>query len=146
MKNDNDLFYTCGLIEHIGRMKKQPRGAVAAALGDNLLHRIYEYANVLHSDSIDHVAEEYCKLAGISEGDFDNVANCHYDVPERWAIAGVFSRLIEDVAAEGEDPVQVLQDVFSSWIVDAISNYNTDFFYQPRSYIAACYEAGEVLE
>lgn len=146
MKNDNDLFYTCGLIEHIGRMKKQPRGAVAAALGDNLLHRIYEYANVLHSDSIDHVAEEYCKLANMSEGDFDNVASCRYDVPERWAIAGVFSRLTEDVAAEGEDPVQVLQDVFSSWIVDAISNYNTDFFYQPRSYIAACYEAGEVLE
>ena len=25
------------------------------------------------------------------------------------------------------------------------SNYNTDFYYQPRDYIAACYKKGEVL-
>lgn len=24
-------------------------------------------------------------------------------------------------------------------------NYNTDFYYQPRDYIAACYKKGEVL-
>ena len=146
-RNDNDLFYTCGLIEHIGRTRKLRRGDVADQLGETNLQRIYRFADVLHCDNIDHVAEEYCELAGVTEGDFDNVEACDYEVPERWAIAGVYARLVEDVApADCDDPVPVLLDVYRSWVSDAISDYNTDFFYQPRSYIAACYEVGEVLE
>ena len=146
MKNDSDLFYTCGLIEHIGRTRKLRRGEVVKKLGRDNMSRIYRYAEVLHSDSIDRVADEYCDIAGIEEGDFDNVAVCRYEVPDRWAIAGVYERLIEDVMPEGGDIVATLEEVYSSWISDAISDYNTDFFYQSRSYIAACYEAGEVLE
>lgn len=146
-KNDSALFYTCGLIEHIGRRLRLRRGEVVEGLGDELLGRIYRYADVLHSDSIDHVDEEYCALAGMSKGDFDNVAACKYEVPDYWAIASVYSRLIEDVApTDAESPLPTLRVVYASWVSDAISNYNSDFFYQPRSYIAACYEAGEVLE
>ncbi|MDO4290657.1 MAG: hypothetical protein Q4C41_05455 [Eggerthellaceae bacterium] len=146
IKNDNDLFYTCGLIEHIGRTRKVKRGEVVAQLGTDLLHRIYQYADVLHSDSIDHVADEYCEMANITDGNFDNVGDCKYEAPERWTIAGVYSRLVEDVMPDDGDPVAMLQNVYSSWVSDAISDYNTDFFYQPRSYIAACYEADELLE
>lgn len=28
---------------------------------------------------------------------------------------------------------------------EAISNYNSDFFYQPRDYIRECYLAGDVI-
>lgn len=146
MKNDSDLFYACGLIEHIGRTRKLRRGDVVEQLGKANVTRIYEYAGVLHSDSIDHVADEYCEMAGISEGDFDNVSACRYEVPDRWVIAGVYERLIEDVTPEGETCIETLMQVYGSWVSDAISDYNTDFFYQPRGYIAACYEAGEVLE
>lgn len=146
MKNDSDLFYACGLIEHIGRTRKLRRGDVVAQLGKENVARIYEYANVLHSDSIDHVADEYCDIAGIVAGDFDNVSACRYEIPDRWVIAGVYARLIEDVTDEGGNCVETLMQVYGSWISDAISDYNTDFFYQSRSYIAACYEAGEVLE
>lgn len=146
-RNDNSLFYTCGLIEHIGRRQKRRRSEVVELLGDGLLDRIYRYADVLHSDSIDHVDEEYCKIAEITQGDFDNVGSCKYEVPDYWTIASVYSRLIEDVAPAGADtPLTTLRNVYASWVSDAISNYNTDFFYQSRSYIAACYEAGEVLE
>ena len=31
------------------------------------------------------------------------------------------------------------------WIDEHISDYNTDFYYQPRDYIAACYEEGVIL-
>lgn len=134
------------MIEHIGRTRKLRRSDVARQLGDANLRRIYRYADVLHGDSIDRVADEYCDAAHIGEGAFDNVAACRYEVPERWAIAGVYSRLVEDVLPDGGDPVSTLQEVYASWVSDAISNYNTDFYYQPRSYIAACYEAGEVLE
>ena len=35
MKNDSNLFYTCSLIEYIGREKKQRRSAVVNYLGKN---------------------------------------------------------------------------------------------------------------
>ena len=38
-----------------------------------------------------------------------------------------------------------LWEVYHSWIDEKISDYNTDFYYQPRDYIAACYKKGEVL-
>lgn len=146
-KNDSDLFYTCGLVEHIGRTRTLRRADVANQLGEANLRRIYRFADVLHCDNIDRVAEEYCRLSGIREGNYDNVGACNYEVPERWAIAGVYARLTEDVApADCEDPIPVLLEVYRSWVSDAISDYNTDFFYQPRSYIAACYKEGEVLE
>ncbi len=31
------------------------------------------------------------------------------------------------------------------WIDKAISNYNTDFFYQSRDYIFECWKEGEVV-
>lgn len=146
MKNDDALFYACGLIEHIGRTRKQRRKDVANMLGDEKLRNIYRHADVLHSDNMDHVADEYCADAGIGVGRFDNVAACEGQAPERWAIAGVYARLVEDVTPEGAEPIATLQDVCSSWVSDAISDFNSDFYYQPRSYIAACYQTGEQLE
>lgn len=35
--------------------------------------------------------------------------------------------------------------VYHSWIDESISDYNTDFYYQPRDYIAACYTKGTIL-
>jgi len=36
-------------------------------------------------------------------------------------------------------------EVYHSWIDAVISDYNTDFYYQSRDYIAACYKAGEII-
>ena len=33
-------------------------------------------------------------------------------------------------------------EVYTSWIDAAISNYNSDFYYQSRDYIATCYREG----
>ena len=49
MKNDSNLFYTCSLIEYIGREKKQRRSAVVNYLGKKTIKRIYNYADVLKS-------------------------------------------------------------------------------------------------
>ncbi|MBQ6519713.1 MAG: hypothetical protein IJI14_13405 [Anaerolineaceae bacterium] len=140
---NNDLFYTCSLIEYIGRLKKQRRGDVVSKLGTDSLSRIMEYADVLHSDSIDHVAEEYSNITGISEGSFDNIAACRYDVPGYWDIGKVYTRLIEDVSPD--NLLKGLESVYGSWLSDAISNYNSDLYYQPRDYLKECYLAGEIL-
>uniref|UniRef100_UPI0040572B6F hypothetical protein n=1 Tax=Acetatifactor sp. TaxID=1872090 RepID=UPI0040572B6F len=55
----------------------------------------------------------------------------------------VYERLIEDVTQD--DVVDTPITVYKSWISESISNYNSDFFYQPRDYIKECYLAGEVL-
>lgn len=142
-KYDSDLMFLCSLIEYIGRRQKRPRSEVVEELGKQTITRIYKYADVLHCEPIERVADEFVTLAGIGTGDYDNVAGCKYEVPDYWAIGEVYERLIEDVMQT--DVIDTLLAVYSSWISDAISNYNSDFFYQPRDYIRECYLAGEVI-
>ena len=142
-KNDSALFYTCSLIEYIGRTQKQKRCDVAAYLGEKKLRRIYRYADVFHCEPIEKTAFDFISECNIPVGEFDNIAACKYDVPDYWTIGEVYERLIED--AGGTDPVQTLSEVYSSWIDRAISDYNSDFYYQPRDYIRECYLCGEVL-
>ena len=122
MSNSSALMFTCSLIEFIGRQQHL----------------------VLHSEPIASVADTYVELASLQTGSFDNVAACRYLVPDYWTIGAVYARLIEDVGT-GENPIDDLEHVYESWVSDAISNYNTDFYYQPRDYIKECYLAGEVL-
>ncbi|MCM1134943.1 MAG: hypothetical protein NC400_05135 [Clostridium sp.] len=143
MKNDNDLFYTCSLIEFIGRRQKLKRSDVVSCLGEKTLRRIYKYADVFHCEPIEKTADEFITSCKIDSGDFDNEKKCRYAVPDYWTIGEVYERLIEDVYEE--DAIKTLLDVYSSWIDGAISNYNSDFYYQPRDYIRECYREGKVI-
>lgn len=46
MKNNSALFYTCSLIEFIGRQQKQRRSEVVQMMGKKTIERIYQYADV----------------------------------------------------------------------------------------------------
>ena len=144
MKNDSNLFYTCSLIEYMAREKKLHRSEACAKLGDRTIKRIYDYADVFHSEPIASVADHFEQSSLQESGEFDNVASCKYTVPDYWTIGKVYSRLIEDVSQD-RNVLETLKDVYSSWISEAISNYNSDFYYQPRDYLKECYLAGEVL-
>lgn len=144
-KNDSALFYTCSLIEYIGRVTKQRRSIVVKYLGATNVKRIYKYADVFHCDPIEKVADEFINIANIPEDSFDNVKKCRYEVPDYWIIGEVYERLIEDIEEKtGKDTVSLLMEIYSSWIDSAISNYNTDFYYQSREYICECYLEGVV--
>ena len=142
-KNNSALMFTCSLIEYIGRRQKLCRADVVKALGVSNITRIYKYADVLHCEPIERVADEYINMAKIECGSYDNVKKCKYEVPDYWTIGEVYERLIEDVSEE--NVLETLLAVYASWISEAISNYNSDFFYQPRDYIRECYFAGEVI-
>lgn len=144
MKNDSALMFTCSLIEFIGRKQKLSRTDVVRLLGKKNITRIYKYADVLHCEPIERVADEYITMAEIGTGDYDNIKKCKYEVPDYWTIGEVYERLIEDVVQN--DLMETLHEVYLSWISEAISNYNSDFFYQPRDYIRECYLEGEILE
>ena len=47
-RNNNDLFFTCSLIEYIGREKKRTRREVTDCLGKNTIKRMYEFTDVFH--------------------------------------------------------------------------------------------------
>lgn len=143
-KNNNNLFYTCSLIEYIGRKKKRSRRDIVDFLGKDSIERIYDYADVFHCEPIEKTAWEFIDECQITEGTFDNEKACRYRVPDYWTIGEVYERLIEDCCSD-DDIVSGIWEIYHSWIDENISDYNTDFFYQPRDYIAACYMAGMVL-
>ena len=58
-KKDNDLFYTCSLIDYISRKTKNIRADVVNQLGRKRLDKIYDLADVYHCDNIEQVSE--CK-------------------------------------------------------------------------------------
>ena len=145
MKNNSALFYTCSLIEYIGRERKLKRSEVVHALGESAIRRIYRYADVFHCEPIEKTADDFITNLNISEGDFDNVASCRYTVPDYWTISEVYERLIEDISgSREEDVLKNLMEVYTSWIDGVISNYNSDFYYQSREYILECYREGRV--
>lgn len=131
---DSDLFFTCSLIELIGRNTRQKRGAVVEMMGRKTVSHIYSHAPTLHCEPILKTAEAFIGFCEIPQGEFDNVAACKYTVPDYWTIGKVYARLVEDVRKD-DDTIDALLRVYASPISDAISNYNSDFFYQPRDFI-----------
>ena len=141
----NSTFYVCSLIEYIGRKRKLRREDVVAALGAEALSRIYRYADTFHCEPIGKVADDFIRLRSVPEGDFDNVAACRYDPPDYWTRGAVFGRLADDTA-EARPPAEAIAVVYASPVGRALSNYNTDLFYQSRDYLKCCFDAGRILE
>lgn len=147
MKHDSDLFYTCSLIEFIGREQKLKRSELVRLLGEETITRIYRHADVFHCEPIAKTADDFIESRGLPKGAYDNVASCRYTVPDYWTMGEVYERLIEDACGGDEGRViKCLMEVYASWIDDALSNYNTDFYYQPRDYIHECYKEGTICD
>lgn len=146
-KKSNDLFYTCGLIEYISRKTKNKPSLAVRFLGSECIAKIYDLADIYHSDNIDRVSDDFIKEHNIFDGDFDNIAVCEYSIPTHWDIGKVYKRLILAVSAEnGDDIVTTLMDVYSSRIVDLIENYNSSFYYDNPSTIYETYKNGSIPE
>lgn len=145
-RKDNDLFYTCSLIDYIARKTKNKRKTVVDALGRKRIEKIYDLADVYHSDNIDRVSEDFIEEAKISEGKFDNVADCKYQIPSHWDVGKVYKRLIKQVASEKNiDVIDALIEVYHSFISDKIDDYNSSVYYENPSYIFESFMADKIL-
>ena len=91
-RKDNDLFFTCSLIDYIARKTKNKRARVVQLLGKKRLEKIYDLADVYHSDNIDRVSDDFIEEAHIPMGNFDNVGDCIYAIPTHWDIGRVLFR------------------------------------------------------
>jgi hypothetical protein len=129
-KKNNDLFYTCSLIEYIARKTKNSPTVIVNALGKDKISNIYSIADIYHSDNIDRVSDDFISECGIQTGSFDNVAECRYAVPTHWDIGKVYKRLILKISeTENTDVITALIKVFNSGIVPLIEDYNSSFYY-----------------
>ena len=143
-KNNSALFYTCSLIEFIGRETKNKRSDVIDYLGQKEVARILKYADVFHCEPIVKVADDFVQKDEIPEGNFENVSSCKYNVPDYWDIGEVFERLIEDCYDE-DRIVEGIFEVYHSWIAERILNFNSDLYYQSRESISLCYKEGDII-
>ena len=143
---DNDLFYTCGLIDYIARKTKNIRADVVNKLGKERLEKIYDLADVYHCDNMDRVSEDFIEEAGIVDGDFDNVGQCRYSIPSHWDIGKVYKRLIKQVSeSEKVNVIDALIKVYNSFISPKIDDYNSSVYYENPSYIYESYRENQML-
>lgn len=146
-KKSNDLFYTCGLIEYISRKTQNNPSLVVKYLGRNCIAKIYDLADIYHSDNIDRVSDDLIEEHNIPNGEFDNIAACEYSIPTHWDIGKIYKRLILAVSDEnGDDIVATLMDVYTSQIVDLIEDYNSSFYYDNPAAILETYKNGCIPE
>lgn len=144
-KKENDLFFTCSLIEYIARKTTNHRSVVVNALGKKRIEKIYELADVYHSDNIDRVSEDFIKEAEIINGEFDNIKSARYSIPSHWDIGKVYKRLVLGAAREKHmDIVEALMDVYNSFVCEKIDNYNSSFYYDNPQNILNAYLTGEI--
>ena len=144
-KERNDYFYVCSLIEFIARQTKNKRGVVTKALGKEGVEKQLHDAGVNHCLSFEQVGDEVIERYGIADGEFDTITGCKYTVPGFMDIGKLYSIMIEDCAKPGKE-VEELLNLFSSFISDEISKFQTDLYYQNPSYLECSYQAGCLLD
>ena len=144
-KKLNDLFYLCSLIEFIARETKNKGTDIVNILGNENLRHIFKHAQTYHCERIESVADEYITDLEIKQGHYDQVVKAKENYPSYWDLGKIYMRLIRDTSKD-EDLIDKVIEIYNSWIVDVIENYNSSFYYMSPEYIKVCYEEGKILE
>ena len=143
---DNDLFFTCSLIDYIARKTQNTRADVVNMLGAEKVAKIYDLADIYHSDNIESVSDDFIREAGIRNGEFDNVNECNYAIPSHWDIGKVYKRLIKAVAEhEKIGIIEALFKVYNSFLRTKIDDYNSSMYYENPAYLLECYLESRVI-
>lgn len=142
---ENDLFYTCSLIEYIARKTLNTKKDIINIIGRDSVARIYRLADVYHCENIDKVSDEYIEKFNIQKGNY-HFDNYKYRIPTFFEIGKVYERLIVMVNPDPKDYVDTTVEVLTSWIIPKIDNYNSSMYYENQEYIYACYKEGYILE
>jgi len=144
IKEHNDLFFLCSLIDYIARKIKSHRGTVANSIGKTELGRIFGLADVYHSENIDKISDELIEKFAIPNDNFPTESK--YTLPSHWDIGKVYKRLVINIAEhERLDFISALLKAYNSPISEKIENFNSSLYYENPSYIFACYQEGKVL-
>ena len=141
----NNLFFTCSLIEYIARKTKNKRSDTVDALGRAAIEKIYDLADVYHSDNIETVSDDFIEKSGLTVDTYDNVSAAKYAVPSYWDIGKVYKRLILGIATKKNLPiVDALFEAYHSFVSEKIDDYNSSFYYEAPQNILNAFLDGEI--
>lgn len=145
-KLKNDIFFVCTLIEAVSRKTMNRRSSIAEAIGiDGIAHEL-EYADVNHCLDLEQAIEETIERYHIANGEYDTVSTCRYKVPSVTAIGKVYQRLVLSALNNDSSPAETVYHVFSSFISDYISDFNSSVYYSSPEYLAASFKEGKLLD
>ena len=144
-KKENDLFFVCSLIDYIARKTNNKRSDIVNGLGKNRISKIYDLADIYHSDNIDDVADNFITDSNITCGKFDNVSAAKYAVPTHWDIGKVYKRLIIGIAKANKITIiEALFQAYNSFVSDKIDDYNSSFYYDTSDNILNAFLSGKI--
>lgn len=141
--SQDDVFYVCTLIEYIARKTKNHRQDVVKHFTINDIWHLLEAAPVNHCLSFEQVSDEVIEDYQITEGNFDTVKECRYQVPSETAIGRVYQALVLSLYADNY--AQGIFDVFASFISDEISDFNSNVYYSNPDYLKYSFQEGHML-
>ena len=143
-KRKDDIYYVCTMIEFVARATNNRCKDVIKKLSKKNIEHQLRVAEVNHCLSYEQVADEWIEQYGITFGSFDMVKACKYSVPSVNAIGRVYQQLVVATTEENEE-AQAIIDVFSSFISDEISDFNSSVYYSSPDYLRCSYEEGALL-
>ena len=89
---ENDLFYVCSLLEYIARKTNNKKKYIVEHIGKERINKLFNLAEIYHSENIDKVSDEIIKVSNIEKGNYK--LNLIEDKPTYWDIGRVYQRLI----------------------------------------------------
>ena len=144
--SNDDLFYVCSMIEFVARETHNKRKDVVAKMSDKALAHQLKAAGVNHCLSFEQVCDEWIEEYKITQGTFDNISACRYEVPTVTSIGRVYQTLICGVAGRYKNIIEAIKMIYNSFISDEISDFNSSVYYSNPDYIKCSYEAGKLLD
>ena len=145
-QKDNDLFFVCNLIEYISRKTNNYKNYIIEKIGKENIEKIYNLAEIYHSENIEKVSDEIIQKYNILNGDYDILSNTTNSVPPTyWDMGKVYHRLIISISKNEQEYIEKLCEFFNSWMIKKFDNYNSSLYFENPSYLLACYKEGRII-
>ena len=144
-KIKDNIYYVCTMIEYTARATNNHRKDIITHLSGQDIEHELKAAEVNHCLTFDQISDEWIEQYNISKGNYDTVNTCKYTVPSVTAIGRVYQQLVTSTAKNNDYP-QAIADVFSSFISDEISDFNSNVYSSNPYYLKCSYEAGFLLD
>ena len=139
----NNLFFVCSLIELLSRNTNNKKEYIVNKLGIDRITKIYNLAEVYHSENIDKIVQELIDECDIKIGNYK--LKIKDNKPTFWEIGRVYQQLILNITNNEANYIEVLIKDLSSWIIEKIDNYDSSLYYENSDYIYNCYIEGKIL-
>lgn len=142
---EDDLYFTCYMIERVARKLHQRNSYVVNSIGKEELEYLISAASVLHSDNPVGVEDDWIEQYSLENGNFD-VTDVDYnfadDVPDALYMGRVYKKLILNTLQPGETEVEGIIRVYNDTICEVIDDYNCSAHYEPAHEIVKAYYDG----